>query len=354
MRACYRFHIVYPLWMVFVNRAAVLITLAILALALTVCLSEKNLLNTMKNPRSYDQSKNAHSFNAVMRPFVNRDGMAWAGKCEVVRTDTMETLATCSPNYQLVQHSEVLERAEAALKGLGLKKWKRDVTVFDNGGEMRAKYRLSNGKAKTDVAVGDSLGFVLELDNGLNGRSTLLAKGGIEALVCSNGMTGMRAATTAFDRKHNGLLSLDVFKKSITELLTAYCKDVADLKKLTKMEFNHADGLNMIDHLIAEVLKTSKNDSIELVGLYNDPDSGLHQAHRGQKIHGEAGGQRNAWHVYSACTAFLRNVENERGAFDIVRTKRKALANVFGGIATGKRELKPLLIPRADSVLDII
>tara|TARA_R100000008_G_scaffold72604_2_gene50855 strand:+ start:253 stop:1233 length:981 start_codon:yes stop_codon:yes gene_type:complete len=325
-----------------------------IAVALTISFSKQPLTKQMKNPRSYDKSEKAAQFTAAMRPFVNQNGMRWAGKCEVFRTDTMETLATCSPNYQIVQHSEVLERAETALKGLGLKDWNREVIVFDNGGEMRAKYRLHNGKTKKDVAVGDALGFTLELDNGLNGRSTLLAKGGIEALVCSNGMTSVRDATTGFNRKHNGLLSLDAFKKSITELLNVYSKDVLELQRLTKMEFNHADGLNMIDHLIAEVLKTTKNDSIELVGLYNDPDSGLHPEYRGQKIHGEAGGQRNAWHVYSACTAFLRNVENDRGAFDIVRTKRKALAGVFGGIASGKRELKPLLVPRADSVLDTI
>lgn len=308
----------------------------------------------MKNPRSYSDQESAFTFTAAMRPFVNRDGRPWAGRSEVFRTDTMDTLATCGPNYQLVQHSEVLERAETALQGLGLKKWDRSTITFDNGGEMRATYDLKNGKAKKDVAVGDAMGFRLELSNSLNGRSTLWAAGGIIALICGNGMVGMKRASTAFDRKHNGLLSVDAFQKSIVTLLDAYAEDVITLRKLTKVSFKHADGLNLIDHLIGDVLKTSKADSVELLGLYNDPDSGLLPRHRGKAIHGVAGGQRSAWHVYSACTAFLRDVERDRGAFDLARNKRTALANVFKGIASGDRDIAPMLLPRAASVLELV
>ena len=116
--------------------------------------------------------------------------------------------------------------------------------------------------------------------------------------------------------------------------------------KLNDIKFKHGQGLNMIGHLIKEHLKTTKEDSVKLLGFFNDPDSGMLEQFRGQKLHGEGRGERTAWHVYSAATAFLRDRE-EDGRLDDVVNKRQSLANLFGGIASGKREINPLLVPHA-------
>ena len=301
----------------------------------------------MKTQRSFSNATSAWQFTAATRDFRNQSGKIWQGKKEVFRTDTLETLAICSPTYHVVQHKTAIETAESALRQLGHKSFKRKVATFDNGGEIRATFDLSNGKAKSEVQVGEALGFRLNLTNSLNGRRTLRAYGGILDLICSNGMIGMQRTETAFDKKHDGTLSMDAYKKSFKALLEAYSNDIEQLKKLNDIKFKHADGLNMIGHLIKEHLKTTKDDSIKLVGYFNDPDSGMLKEFRGQKLHGEARGQRTAWHVYSAATALLRDREEE-GRLDDVVNKRQSLANLFGGIASGKREIKPLLLPRAD------
>jgi len=301
----------------------------------------------MKTQRSFLNEDSAWQFTAGLRDFRNQSGKAWPGKREVFRTDTLETLAICSPSYQLVQHQTAIETAESALKQLGHKSFKRKVATFDNGGEIRATFDLLNGKAKSEVQVGEALGFRLHLTNSLNGRKTLWAYGGILDLICSNGMIGIKRTETAFDKKHNGTLSMDAYKESFKSLLKAYSEDVSSLKKLNGIKFKHADGLNMIGHLIKDYLKSTKDDSIKLVGYFNDPDSGMLPKFRGKKLHGTARGMRTAWHVYSAATALLRDREEE-GRLDDVVNKRQSLANLFGGIASGKREIKPLLLPRAD------
>ena len=300
----------------------------------------------MKNSRSFSKETKAWQFTAVKRDFRNQSGKIWKGKQEVFRTDTMETLAICSPTYNVVQHRTAIETAESALKQLGHKSFKRKVHTFDNGGEIRATFDLSNGKAISEVQVGEPLGFRLNLTNSLNGRRTLRAYGGILDLICSNGMVGMQRTETAFDRKHDGTLSMDAYKKSFKALLDAYSSDVEQLKKLNDIKFKHGQGLNMIGHLIKEHLKTTKEDSVKLLGFFNDPDSGMLEQFRGQKLHGEGRGERTAWHVYSAATALLRDRE-EDGRLDDVVNKRQSLANLFGGIASGKREINPLLVPHA-------
>jgi len=308
----------------------------------------------MKTQRAFSKDDNAWQFTAGQRDFQNRDGHNWPGRQEVFRTDTMETLAICSPSYNLVQHQTAIDTAEGALRSLGFRSWQRNVATFDNGGEIRCTFDLTNGKTKRDVSVGDAMGFRLKLCNSLNGRRTLSAVGGIVALICANGMVGMKKSVTAFDGKHNGRLSMDDYSKSFETLLKAYAEDVVTLQKLTKVKFNHADGLNMIGHIIKDYLKATKDDSVKLVGLFNDPDSGLLPKFRGRELHGVPGrGKRSAWHVYSACTALLRDREQD-GRIDDAENKRGALANLFGGIATGDRDIKPLLLPHSNFKLDEI
>ena len=317
-------------------------------LAFSSAIVHKHIV-TMKTQRSFSNATSAWQFTAATRDFRNQSGKAWAGKKEVFRTDTLETLAICSPSYQVVQHQTAIETAESALRQLGHKSFKRTVATFDNGGEIRATFDLSNGKAKQEVQVGEALGFRLNLGNSLTGRRTLWLAGGMLDLICDNGMVGMQRTETAFDKKHNGTLSMDAYKKSFKALLKAYSDDVASIKKLQQIEFKHADGLNMIGHLIKDYLKSTKDDSIKLVGFFNDPDSAMLREHRGKNLHGTGRGQRNAWHVYSAATALLRDREAE-GRLDDVANKRQSLANLFGGIASGngKVDLKDLLKPRAD------
>ena len=108
----------------------------------------------------------------------------------------------------------------------------------------------------------------------------------------------------------------------------------------------HTEGELIWNCLVSRCAQTTKEESVKLLGFFNDPDSGMLEQFRGQKLHGEGRGERTAWHVYSAATALLRDRE-EDGRLDDVVNKRQSLANLFGGIASGKREINPLLVPHA-------
>tara|TARA_B100001939_G_scaffold328294_1_gene323498 strand:- start:390 stop:1367 length:978 start_codon:yes stop_codon:yes gene_type:complete len=300
----------------------------------------------MKKPQTYVEGIESVSFKIGDKPYRNSRGQGWrAGMREIFREDTGETLGIVGPNYRLTQHCHVLDKAREAFDELGLKPEEPRILAFDNGGEMRAKFIVSNGKAKKTAKVGDALAFALDIRNGINGEVTLDASGGIQRLICSNGMVGMRKATTAFSKKHNGGLSLAHYRDAIVKLMKTFAEDVADIRKLVKIEFSHDAGINLLNHLIKDYLKTTKADSTALHGYWNNPDSQLLTPHRGQNLEGIAGDTRNAWQAYNACTALYRDMERERGAFDIAHTKRQSLARVFGSIASGKRDIAPMLEP---------
>jgi len=303
----------------------------------------------MKNPKSFVQGIDAIGFPVLDVPFKNSRGETWRdGMREIFRQDTGETLGIVGPNYKVTTHGEVLETAREAFKVLGLEPDSENITAFDNGAEMRAQFIVSNGKAKKQAKVGDPLAFALNLRNGINGEVTLYANGGIQRLICSNGMVGTRKTTTAFSKKHNGRLNLGHYRTAIVELMKTFAEDVADIRKLIKVEFSHDAGINLLNHLIKDHLKTTRNDSTALHGYWNNPDSQLLTPHRGKNLEGIAGNQRNAWQAYNACTALYRDMETERGAFDIAHTKRQSLARVFGGIAQGTRDITPMLQPVTD------
>ena len=87
-------------------------------LAFSSAIAHKHIV-TMKTQRSFSNATRAWQFTAATRDLRNKSGKAWAGKKEVFRTDTLETLAICSPSYQVVQHQTAIETAESALRQLG-------------------------------------------------------------------------------------------------------------------------------------------------------------------------------------------------------------------------------------------
>ena len=300
----------------------------------------------MKKPKTYTEGIESVSFPVVDTRFENKRGQAWrSGMREIWRRDTGETLGIVGPNYKLTTHLEVLDTAREAFDALGLEPEEPRILAFDNGGEMRANFVVPTGKAKKTAKVGDPIAFELRLKNGVTGEVTLDADGGLRRLLCLNGMTGFRETETAFSRKHNGALNLGHYRDAIVKLMDSFAKDVADIKKLIKIEFSHEAGINFIDHLIKDYLKTTKADSTALHSYWNNPDSQLLTDYRGKNHEGIAGGQRNAYQVLNACTALYRDMENERGAFDIADTKRRKISRVFAGLASGSRDIAPLLEP---------
>lgn len=317
-------------------------------LALALLLRRCNVATNkqMKNPKTYTEGIESVSFPVVDTRFENKRGQAWrSGMREIWRRDTGETLGIVGPNYKLTTHLEVLDTAREAFDALGLEPEEPRILAFDNGGEMRANFVVPTGKAKKTAKVGDPIAFELRLKNGVTGEVTLDADGGLRRLLCLNGMTGFRETETAFSRKHNGALNLGHYRDAIVKLMDSFAKDVADIKKLIKIEFSHEAGINFIDHLIKDYLKTTKADSTALHSYWNNPDSQLLTDYRGKNHEGIAGGQRNAYQVLNACTALYRDMENERGAFDIADTKRRKISRVFAGLASGSRDIAPLLEP---------
>ena len=301
----------------------------------------------MKNQRESIEGIEAATFHAIKRPFQNRDGHRWAGRHEIVRTDTMETLGICGHNYNVVQHSDVIDTAMAAFGRLNIDE--KDVTptvkTFDNGAEMFARFDFKNGKQRRQVQKGESIGFRLEFGNSLNGRKRTTARGGSLDLVCSNGMVQMVNAKTAFSLKHTGAWSITDYVESFEALFANFEKEIEAVKGLQKIEFAHVKGLNMVGHLIRDYLKTNNEDSRTLVGYFNDPDSALVERYRNRGLHGSAdASNRNAWHVYSAATALLRDRERA-GRFDDAQNKRQSLAALFGRIAEEPSRIEPMLNP---------
>ncbi len=304
----------------------------------------------MKNQRESIEGIDAATFTAVRRPFVNRDGQSWAGRHEIVRTDTMQTMGMCGKNYNLIQHVDVIDSALTAFDRCSINREdvEQHIQTFDGGAEMHARFTFKNGKQKKQVKVGESLGFRLEFENSLNGRKRVTARGGSIDLVCSNGMVAMSNVTTAFSRKHNGAWSITDYVDTFKALFDQFGKEVESIKQLDKIEFSQVAGQNFIGHLIKDYLKTTAQDSRTLVGYFTDPDSAIHERHRGRGLHGTVEAKtRTAWHVYSAATALLRDRESA-GRFDDAQNKRASLANLFGSIASDRSKVDPLLIPHRD------
>ena len=125
----------------------------------------------------------------------------------IVRTDTGAVLGTHGGAYQMIKHSEVVDKMEQAARNS--ERVTRDFThtqrVYENGAKLRGTIAFND--LVIEPQVGDYIKFHVDYTNSYDGAWSIMIKAEGYRLWCSNGCASPQALS--FDRnKHTSGFSL--------------------------------------------------------------------------------------------------------------------------------------------------
>lgn len=151
----------------------------------------------------------------------------------IMREDTEEILHVASPDYTILHHEEVVDKARETLTRLGLA-WEEDFTATLNGARLHAQFIIPS--VQVDIGVGDVVNLRGIFGNSYNGTKSAVFDLGGYRLVCSNGMVvGKSLFRTR--RKHVGEMDTDAMMAEVEKAILTYSDVVAPYwRSLREME----------------------------------------------------------------------------------------------------------------------
>ena len=186
--------------------------------------------------------------NQVEVPHPVRGGKS--GYFMNVRADNDEILGWTSERYGLVNHRDVLGRADEAFEARGIDVT-RKVIITEGGAKMRAQYDLSGDMFKAEVpAVGDICAYRLTAQNSFDRSLRVSFALGLVRLICTNGMTTTEKEVDMV-KKHSKQLNIaDLITDNALDAALAKLKDsVTVYGRLAQTELTEQQGLNILKTL---------------------------------------------------------------------------------------------------------
>ena len=186
--------------------------------------------------------------NQVEVPHPVRGGKS--GYFMNVRADNDEILGWTSERYGLVNHRDVLGRADEAFEARGIDVT-RKVIITEGGAKMRAQYDLSGDMFKAEVpAVGDVVSYRLTAQNSFDRSLRVSFALGLVRLICTNGMTTTEKEVDMV-KKHSKQLNIaDLITDNALDAALAKLKDsVTVYGRLAQTELTEQQGLNILKTL---------------------------------------------------------------------------------------------------------
>ena len=252
-----------------------------------------------------------------------------------VRDDNDEILGWTTERYGLVQHSDVLDRADKAFADRNIDV-KRKVIVTEGGAKMRAQYDLQGDLFKADVPqVGDTMAYRLTAQNSFDRSLRISFALGLVRLVCTNGMTTTEKEVEMV-KKHSTNINIgDLITEDALDSALSKLKNGLDVyARLAGVELEHEQGLTILDNLATQKVFSEKvRESI--AHIWNNP------THEEDK-------SRNLYNLNNAVTQHLtHDVADER--FEYANRVTTNVLKRFDLASRNSNRLKKLWTPAKNS-----
>ena len=217
-----------------------------------------------------------------------------------IREDNDDILGWTTERYGLVQHQDILGRADEAFENRGIDVT-RKVIVTEGGAKMRAQYDLQGDLFKADVPkVGDTMAYRLTAQNSFDRSLRISFALGLVRLVCTNGMTTTEKEVEMV-KKHSTNINIgDIITEDALDSALSKLKDrLSTYGRLAQTELTQAQGLVMLQNLSnAKVFSEKVREAIGKI--WNEP------THEEDK-------ERNLYNLNNAVTQHLTHeVADER------------------------------------------
>ena len=188
-----------------------------------------------------------------------------------IRQDNDEIMGWTTERYGLVNHADVLGRADEAFAARDIEVQRR-VIVTEGGRKMRAQYDLQGDLFKAEVpAVGDVMAYRLTAQNSYDRTLRISFALGLLRLVCTNGMTTTEREIEMV-KKHSKDVNIgDVITESALDSALSKLKDsLSTYGRLAQTEVNQEQGLIILKNLAAAKVFSDKMRE-NIAKIWNDP-----------------------------------------------------------------------------------
>ena len=217
-----------------------------------------------------------------------------------IREDNDDILGWTTERYGLVQHQDILGRADEAFENRGIDVT-RKVIVTEGGAKMRAQYDLQGDLFKADVPkVGDTMAYRLTAQNSFDRSLRISFALGLVRLVCTNGMTTTEKEVEMV-KKHSTNINIgDIITEDALDSALSKLKDsLSTYGRVAQTELTQEQGLVILQNLSnAKVFSEKVREAIGKI--WNEP------THEEDK-------ERNLYNLNNAVTQHLTHeVADER------------------------------------------
>ena len=217
-----------------------------------------------------------------------------------IREDNDDILGWTTERYGLVQHQDILGRADEAFENRGIDVT-RKVIVTEGGAKMRAQYDLQGDLFKADVPkVGDTMAYRLTAQNSFDRSLRISFALGLVRLICTNGMTTTEKEVEMV-KKHSTNINIgDIITEDALDSALSKLKDsLSTYGRLAQTELAQEQGLVILQNLSnAKVFSEKVREAIGKI--WNEP------THEEDK-------ERNLYNLNNAVTQHLTHeVADER------------------------------------------
>ena len=199
-----------------------------------------------------------------------------------IREDNDDILGWTSERYGIVNHRDVLGRADEAFESRGIDVT-RKVVVTEGGAKMRAQYDLSGDLFKAEVpAVGDVMAYRLTAQNSFDRTLRVSFALGLVRLICTNGMTTTEKEIEMV-KKHSTNVNIgDIITEEALDSALAKLKNgLSVYSRLADVTVEQEQGLTILQNLAnGKVISEKLREAI--AKIWNDP---THEEDKGRNLY---------------------------------------------------------------------
>ena len=253
--------------------------------------------------------------------------------------DNDDILGWTTERYGLVQHQDILGRADEAFEDRGIDVT-RKVIVTEGGAKMRAQYDLQGDLFKADVPKGgDTMAYRLTAQNSFDRSLRISFALGLVRLICTNGMTTTEKEVEMV-KKHSTNINIgDIITEDALDSALSKLKDsLSTYGRLAQTELTQEQGLVILQNLSnAKVFSEKVREAIGKI--WNEP------THEEDK-------ERNLYNLNNAVTQHLTHeVADER--FEYANRVTANVLKRFDLAARNSTRLKKLWTPQKNAEITV-
>jgi len=218
----------------------------------------------------------------------------------IVRTDTGAVLGTHGGAYQMITHSEIVDKMEQAARNSN--RLSRDYThrqqVFENGAKMRGTIAFND--LVIEPQVGDYIKFHVDYTNSYDGMWSIMIKAEGYRLWCSNGCASPKALS--FDRnKHTSGFSLAGTQAKIDNAMSGFFDSQGIWRQYATQSVSQLEAETFLKATLCKrasnttQIKVNESKLEKLMGLFRTESSKLGS---------------NKWALYNAMTYWSSHAQD--------------------------------------------